>query len=169
MRQSPYHTQNKRDRKPECAVRQESSQNKHQFYLQCEVERLEKAFVVFQLNKVGCFHRITVEKWSREDFSERSRHRFSKLHLSPKLNIFMASWIAPLAFWSCEILWNLLLVIWFPLDSTRLYKQHLNWPGLTSHLWNRLLSITYLISFSPFLSQNLFSRAPCHGWFVQVL
>lgn len=49
------------------------SQNKDQVYLQCEVERLEKALIVFQLNKVGGFHRIAIEKRSREDFSERSR------------------------------------------------------------------------------------------------
>lgn len=56
------HTQNERDIEPKRAVKQQGTQSKNQLYLQCEVERLEKAFMIFQLDKVGYFHRITVEK-----------------------------------------------------------------------------------------------------------
>lgn len=73
-----------KDTKLECTVKQE-----FQFYLQCEVKRLETAFMAFQLNEIGCFHRVTIEKGSREDFPERSRHGFSKFSLPPKLNIFV--------------------------------------------------------------------------------
>lgn len=144
-------TENKRDTKLECTVKQE-----FQFYLQCEVKRLETAFMAFQLNKIGCFHRVTIEEGSREDFPERSRHRFSKFWLPPKLNVFVVCLNLTACFLAMgspmePFCTNAVFFIWFPLGNSRLHNQHLKWSGLHPIVEGSRLT---WITFSPFLSQN---------------